>query len=307
MEKELLDVVIVGSGPAGLSAAIYCARSNLKVLVLEASVNGGKLYKTYEIDNYPGISKIGGVELAQKLIDHVKDYDVNIKAGEVLKLDDFKEYKTLTLKNGEVINTKTVIVATGTKERELDLPHSKEFTGRGISYCAVCDGFFYRKKDVVIIGGGNSALEESLYLASLCNSVTIVIRRDVFRGEQSLVDKVKANEKIKVISKHLPQELIIENDMISCIKLRNVDTNEITEIKCSGIFPYIGADPCSDFLDSSILDEKGYLIVNPDMSTNIKGIYGAGDVIQKELRQVITACNDGAIAANSIAKYLRNN
>lgn len=305
MEQELYDVIIIGSGPAGLTGALYCARANLKTLVLESGVNGGKLYKTYQIDNYPGFKNIGGVELASSLIEHTKEYGIKIKAGEVIKLEDNKDYKTLTLKNGDTLNTKTVIVASGTKERELDLPYAKEFTGRGISYCAVCDGFFYRKKDVVIIGGGNSALEEALYLSDLCNLVTIVIRRDTFRAEESIVDKVKANEKIKIIYKHLPEELIIENDLITGIKLRNVDTNEIIDVKCSGIFPYIGADPCSDFLDKSILNDKGYIIVNPDMSTAIKGIYAAGDVINKELRQVITACNDGAIAANSISKYLR--
>lgn len=305
MEQELYDVIIIGSGPAGLTGALYCARANLKTLVLESGVNGGKLYKTYQIDNYPGFKNIGGVELASSLIEHTKEYGIKIKAGEVIKLEDNKDYKTLTLKNGDTLNTKTVIVASGTKERELDLPYAKEFTGRGISYCAVCDGFFYRKKDVVIIGGGNSALEEALYLSDLCNLVTIVIRRDTFRAEESIVDKVKANEKIKIIYKHLPEELIIENDLITGIKLRNVDTNEIIDVKCSGIFPYIGADPCSDFLDKSILNDKGYIIVNPDMSTAIKGIYAAGDVINKGLRQVITACNDGAIAANSISKYLR--
>lgn len=305
MEQELYDVIIIGSGPAGLTGALYCARANLKTLVLESGANGGKLYKTYQIDNYPGLKNIGGVELASSLIEHTKEYGIKIKAGEVIKLEDNKDYKTLTLKNGDTLNTKTVIVASGTKERELDLPYAKEFTGRGISYCAVCDGFFYRKKDVVIIGGGNSALEEALYLSDLCNLVTIVIRRDAFRAEESIVDKVKANEKIKIIYKHLPEELIIENDLITGIKLRNVDTNEIIDVKCSGIFPYIGADPCSDFLDKSILNDKGYIIVNPDMSTAIKGIYAAGDVINKELRQVITACNDGAIAANSISKYLR--
>ena len=303
---EQYDVTIIGSGPAGLTAAIYSARSNLKTIIIESSVNGGKLYKTYEIDNYPGLLKIGGTELAEQLVKHVKNYNVEIKAGEVIKLLEDGENKKIVLKNGEEILTKTVIVATGTKERELNLPRAKEFTGRGISYCAVCDGFFYRKKDVVVIGGGNSALEESLYLAELCSSVTIVIRRDVFRGEQSVVDKVKSNDKIKIITKHLPEELLIENDVITGLKLKNVDTGEISEVKCNGIFPYIGADPCTDFLDASILDERGYIKTKPDMSTDIKGIYGAGDVVVKDLRQVVTACNDGAIAANSIAKYLRN-
>lgn len=303
--NELYDVVIIGAGPAGLTSAIYSARANLKTIVIESGVNGGKLYKTYEIENYPGIKKIGGVELAQQLVEHTKDFGVTIKAGEVLKVKEENEYKKIILKNNEEIFSKTVIVATGTKEKELDVDRTKEFTGRGISYCAVCDGFFYRKKDVVVIGGGNSALEESLYLADICNSVTIVIRRDEFRADASVVDRVKANEKIKIVVKSLPDSLVIEDDMIIGLNIKNVDTGEITKLDCMGIFPYIGADPCTEFLDSSILNERGYIKANPDMSTGIKGIYGAGDVIEKSLRQVVTACNDGAIAANSISKLLR--
>ena len=302
--QEIYDVLIIGAGPAGLTAAIYASRANLSVLIIEAGVNGGKLSKTYEIENYPGIEKIAGIELADQLTRHGQKFGAKLISGNVEKVID-GENKKVVLSDGSEYFGKAIIVATGTKERMLDLPEADRFTGRGISYCAVCDGFFYRKKDVVVIGGGNSALEESLYLASLVNKVTIILRRDVFRADASVVDKVMANEKIEVITKVIPEALRIEDDRITGLKIKNVETGETSTIDCAGIFPYIGADPCTDFLDQSILDEKGYIIVNSDMSTAIKGIYAAGDCIVKDLRQVVTACNDGAIAANSIIKVLK--
>ena len=303
--NELYDVIIIGGGPAGLTAAIYASRANLKVLIIEAAVNGGKLSKTYEIENYPGIKSISGLELATQLTEHSQQFGAKLISGEVMRIDNTDEGKNVVLKNDEVYSAKAVIVATGTKEKTLALEHADEFTGRGISYCAVCDGFFYRNKNVAIIGGGNSALEESLYLASLAAKVTIIIRRDEFRADASVVDKVKANEKIEIITKHLPESLVIENDRIVGLNIKDVDSGEISKVDCNGIFPYIGADPCTDFLDASILDERGYIIANNDMSTAIPGIYGAGDCIKKDLRQVVTACNDGAIAANSIIKSLK--
>ena len=302
--SERYDVVIVGAGPAGLTAAIYASRANLSVLIIEAGVNGGKLSKTYEIENYPGIKSISGLELANQLTEHGQQFGAKLIAGEVRFIEEGEILK-VKLADGTIYEAKAVIIATGTKERTLDLPHADEFTGRGISYCAVCDGFFYRKKQIAIIGGGNSALEEALYLASLAEKVTIIIRRDVFRADASVIDRVKANDKIEIITKHIPKELCIEDDRICGLKIENVDTGEETIVPCKGIFPYIGADPCTDFVDARILDERGYILANPDMSTAIKGIYGAGDCIKKDLRQVVTACNDGAIAANSIIKYLK--
>ncbi|MBO7676490.1 MAG: thioredoxin-disulfide reductase [Erysipelotrichaceae bacterium] len=302
--KEIYDVLIIGAGPAGLTAAIYASRANLSVLMIEGAVNGGKLSKTYEIENYPGIEKIGGVELADQLTKHGQKFGAKLISGNVEKVID-GETKKVVLSDGSEYEAKTIIVATGTKERTLDLPEADRFTGQGISYCAVCDGFFYRKKNVVVIGGGNSALEESLYLASLADKVTIIMRRDVFRAEASVVDKVKANEKIEVITKVVPEALRIENDRITGLQIKNVETGESCVLDCAGIFPYIGVDPCTDFLDASLLDEKGYVIVNKDMETSAKGIYAAGDCIVKDLRQVVTACNDGAIAASSIIKALK--
>ena len=206
--------------------------------------------------------------------------------------------------DGKEIEAKAIIIASGSKEKELDLEKANDYIGKGISYCAVCDGFFYRKKDVAIIGGGNSALEEALYLAKLCSSVTIIIRRDVFRADRSVIDKVLSSDRIRVIYKSLPEKLIIEDDVLKGLIIRNVEDGSLSEIECRGIFPYIGQSANTSFLDKSILDSKGYMIVNPDMSTAIEGIYGAGDVIAKGLRQVVTAANDGAIAANSIINRL---
>ena len=304
--NEQYDVIIVGAGPAGLTAAIYASRANLKVLIIESEVNGGKLSKTYEIENYPGISSISGLELANQLTEHGQKFGAELISGEVVRIDDNNTSKTVVLKDGKELTTKTVIVATGTKERALDLPRADEFTGRGISYCAVCDGFFYRNKNIAIIGGGNSALEEALYLASIAAKVTIIIRRDVFRADAKVVDKVKENEKIQIITKHLPDELVIEDNKITGLRIKDVESGETQIVECNGIFPYIGADPCTGFVDKKVLDDHGYIITNDDMSTAIPGLYAAGDCIQKDLRQVVTACNDGAIAANSIVKFLKD-
>ena len=305
MDKQF-DVIIIGAGPAGLTAAIYASRANLSTAIVEEGAPGGKLVKTFEIENYPGIKKIAGVDLAIEFMEHGLSFGAQLESGSLESLEKDGEDFVVTLTGGRKLKGRAVIVATGTKEKELDLPEAKRFTGRGISYCAVCDGAFYRNQDVVVIGGGNSALEESLYLTSLVNKVYIVIRRDQFRAEAGVVDKVLANDKIEVIYKHLPESLVIEDDKITGIMLKNVEDGSLKKVACTGIFPYIGADPSTAFLDKSLLDERGYLLVNGDMSTSMPGIYGAGDVCQKELRQVVTATNDGAIAANSVIKYLRN-
>ena len=302
---EKYDVIIIGSGPAGLTGAIYATRANLSVLIIEAEVNGGKLSKTFKIENYPGIKEIGGLELAMQLTEHAQNFGAKLISGTVEAITQEDNLKKVVLTNKQEYLAPYVIVATGTKERTLDLPKADEFIGKGISYCAVCDGFFYRNKKVAIIGGGNSALEEALYLSTIVDKLYIIIRRDEFRAEASVVDKVKNNNKIEIIYKHLPDSLVIEDDKIKGLKIRNVENNDIETIECDGIFPYIGADPCTSFLDSSILDEYGYVVVNDDMSTAIEGIYAAGDCIHKNLRQVVTACNDGAIAANSIANKMK--
>ena len=294
------DVIIIGCGPAGLTAAIYASRANLSVLILEGETPGGKLTKTYEIENYPGIMKISGVDLAMQMMEHGQQFGAEIGYATVTKVEDNGSYKTVHTADGQSYTCRAVIVATGTRERKLEVPGAGQFTGRGISYCAVCDGAFYKNKKVVVIGGGNSALEESLYLTQLVEQVTIVIRRDQFRAEAKVVEKVLNNPKIKVVYKHLPQELVITEGKISGLVIR-----KLTTLECAGIFPYIGADPATEFLqDLGVLNSAGYIEVNENMETAVKGIYGAGDVIVKDLRQVVTATNDGAIAANSVVRWL---
>lgn len=299
----MYDIIIIGAGPAGITAAIYAARSNLNVLVIEGESLGGKLTKIHEIENYPGFTTIGGNDLADHMLEHLKAFGVEIKLGLVKKIVD-GETKKIILEDDEELESKSIIIATGTKERLLDVPNSKEYTGKGISYCAVCDGFFYRKKDVIVVGGGNSAFQEALFLSSIANKVYIITRRDVFRADASIVEKAKNNEKIEIITKYLPKELVTENDRVKGLEIENVETKETKVLDCSGIFPYIGAIPNTSFVDLDILDERGYVVVDDNMATKLPGIYGAGDVTNKKLRQVVTATNDGAIAANAIAKYL---
>ena len=303
-EETMYDVVIIGGGPAGLTAAIYCLRANLSILILEKETMGGKLSKTYKIENYPGFKEINGADLANHFINQVKNLNADIKEGNVISIKNNKDEKDIVLDTNEIIKTKTIIIATGTKEKTLDLPKANEFIGNGISYCAVCDGFFYRKKDVAIIGGGNSALEEALYLSSLVNKIYIVIRRDVFRAEKSIINKILNNPKIEIIKNHLPESLIIKDDKIAGLNIKDVSTNKVTKIDCNGIFPYIGSLPNTNFVPEEILDENKYIIVNKNMETKTKGIYAAGDVINKNLRQIVTATSDGAIAANSAINYL---
>lgn len=303
--ENVYDVTIIGAGPAGLTAAIYARRANLSTAVIEYAVPGGKLYSTYEIDNYPGFQKISGASLGDELVEHAKKFNADFVNAKVASVNKFSNLFEVKFDNGQIIVSKTVIVASGTKEKKLELEHSDEFVGNGISYCAVCDGFFYKNKDVVVIGGGNSALEEALYLTSIVNKVYIVIRRDVFRADASVVEEINNNPKIQVVTKSLPDSLIIDNGAIKGINVKNVDDQTITPIECSGIFPYIGSLPETEFVPNEVLNDNKYIIVNEKMETSIPGLYAAGDVIVKSLRQVITACNDGAIAATNASKFIK--
>ena len=304
--NEIYDVVIVGAGPAGLTAAIYASRANLETLMIEASVSGGKLYKTHQIENYPGVETVEGSVLAEQLVKHSQEFGAELRSGEVAKIEDINGVKKVSLVDGAEIYAKAVIIATGTKERLLKVPGALEHIGNGVSYCAVCDGFFYRNKPLVVIGAGNSGMEESLFLADTVSHITIIEMAKEPLAEATIVDAVNANPKIDVIYGHTVDALKFdENDHLVSVLIKDVETDEKRFIECNGVFPYMGADPATNFVDPTILDERGYIKVNPDMSTAIKGIYGAGDCVTKGLRQVITACNDGAIAANSVAKLLK--
>ena len=299
---EVKDVLIVGAGPAGLSAAIYLIRSGYEVTIFEKGFPGGKVNLTAEVENYPGIEKISGPDLAFKIYEHALNLGAKITSKEVKKIIKDKDvFKVFT--ENDTFMFKAVIIATGTIENKLEVENSIKFENHGISYCAVCDGRFYKDKEVAVIGGGNAALEEALYLEKICSKVHLIHRRNEFRADQIVVDLVKKSS-IDIIYDSIVTKVEGDN-LVTGLELLNVKTQSTSTLKVSGIFPYIGARPNTQFLDNQLLDEKGYLLVNERMETKLVGLYGCGDVIKKDLRQVVTATSDGAIAAINVANYLK--
>lgn len=304
MRKEC-DLIIIGAGPAGMTAAIYASRAGLKTVMLEEGAPGGKLTKTFEIDNYPGAAKANGFELANLMFQQSTSFGAVYEYGSVVSINS-GDLKIVTCEDGSEYAAKAVIVASGTKERLLNIPGEEDNIGRGVSYCAVCDGAFFRDKTVAVIGGGNSALEEALYLTQFAAKVYVIIRRDVFRADQLVVDEINANPKIEVITKHIPIAIIDDGSKVKSLQLRNVSDESEQELAVDGIFPYIGADPITGFLkDLDVCDEHGYMMVDANQETSVKGIYGAGDVCAKGLRQVVTATSDGAVAAQAVVKAIK--
>lgn len=301
------DIVIIGGGPAGLSAALYASRAGAKVIVIESGAPGGKLNLTAHIENYPGVKKKMGPELAYGMYEQSLSFGASLKMTEVKQIIDLGDYKKV-ITSKEEIETKAVIIATGTKERKMGLPLEDKMTGQGISYCAVCDGPFFKGKEVAVVGGGNSAIEESLYLASIVERVHVIMRRDVFRADDYLVKQALDNEKITFHFKKKPHVLIIEDNKLKGLELEDSVTGEIEPLEVQGIFPFIGLNPVTDFVkDLGITNDQGYIKVDENMETSIKNIFAIGDVREKTLRQVVTAANDGAIAGQYAAKVVKEN
>ena len=301
------DLIIVGGGAAGLTSAIYARRAGLKTLVLEAFAPGGKLIKTFELENWPGHKNVSGSQLAYDIYEQAMALGTDYLYEKAEQIIDKGSQKIVVCEGNKHFAAKAIIIATGTVERTLNIPGEMEMVGRGVSFCAVCDAAFYRNKPVVIVGAGNSAFEESLYLAEFASHVTILARSDKYVAELITQEKVQQNPKITILPFRQSLEVVIEDGKVAGMRALNTKTNKEEVIPASGIFPYIGADPVTNFIkDLGITNAQGYLQVNEDMSTAISGIYGAGDVCAKVLRQVVTATNDGAIAAQSALKYIRD-
>ena len=300
------DLVIIGSGPAGMTAAIYGARADLKVLMLDKLAPGGQIINTNEIQNYTGVGTINGAELAMNMFNHTQELNVEFDYGTVCKIDADGDVKKIHIEEDpdKVIECKAVIIATGTTNRKLNIDKEEQFIGNGISFCAICDGAFYAGKDVVVIGGGNSAVEESIYLASMVKSLTIVTMFDL-TADPIACDRLRSLDNVKVY----PYQDVLEflgDTSLEGIHFKSTKTGEETTLKCDGVFEYIGLLPVTDFVkDLGITNDYGYIEVNEKIETKIPGVYGAGDCITKNLRQVITACADGAIAAQEASRYIK--
>ena len=300
----MYDTIIIGAGPAGMTAALYAARSNLKVALLERGIPGGQMNNTADIENYPGYANISGPELAEKMFEPLENLGVEHLFGLVEKIEDRGNFKEIITED-ERFEAKTVIIASGANHRHLGVPGEEDYNSRGVSYCAVCDGAFFRDEDLLVVGGGDSAVEEAIFLTRFAKSVTIVHRRDELRAQKVLQDRAFANEKIRFVWDSVVESIHGDERKVTGVTFKNVKTGELSQAEFGGIFIYVGLDPVSEFAaDLGITDEAGWILTDHQMKTSIAGIYAVGDVRQKDLRQITTAVGDGAIASQEAYKYL---
>ncbi len=300
----MIDVIICGSGPAGMSAALYLKRANLNILVIEKGTPGGKLISTALIENYPGYIENTGIDLAMIMYRQVKRNKIPYVFSEVQKIEKLEEEHFIVHTKDGDYESKMVIWAAGTIAKSIDALGEHEFVGRGISYCAICDGSFHEKQDVVVIGGGNSAFEEASYLSKICNKVTIITRGSAFKADQVLLEKAKNSPKVELITNHEVTEFS-GDILLEKVTIRDCLTKEIKEIAVKGAFIYIGFIPSSTILENfDVLNEEKYIIVDKNCETKVKGLFAAGDCIEKSIRQIATAVADGISCASSIIKRM---
>lgn len=304
---NIYDIIIVGAGPAGMTAAIYAIRANMRVLLLDRLAPGGQMINTNEVENYTGTGKLSGAELAIKMFEHTQELGVEFDYKTVVNISNGGDLKTVTCEEeGTVYQAKAVILATGTVPRRLGVPGEEEWAANGISWCAICDGAQYRDKEVVVIGGGNSAVEESIYLAGICTKLTIVTMLDL-TADPKACDQLRKMPNVTIY----PYQEVLEftgTDRLTGVRFKSTK-EDATEryVTCDGVFEYIGFSASSQaFADLGILDRTGCIQTDARMCTSVPGIFGAGDITVKHLRQIITACSDGAVAANSAASYVES-
>ncbi|HOE77220.1 MAG TPA: thioredoxin-disulfide reductase [Bacilli bacterium] len=300
----MYDVLVIGGGPAGMTAAIYLKRANLNVAFIEKGAPGGKMTETYLIENYPGFPSINGADLALAMYQQTLNLNIPHLYGEVKSVEKTPEGFTVKTEFEE-FQAQKIIVATGTVSRKLHIPGEDQFLGKGISFCAVCDGSLYKDKTVAVIGGGNSAFEESIYLSRLVQHVHIIVRSSRFRAEEALIKKVEAVPNITI---HKENETLAFLGNASLEKIRLLDKTERKEweLPVDGAFIYIGFDPATQFLNNlGVLDQDGYIVVDENYETKVKGLYGAGDCLPKKTRQIVTATGDGASAASALVRSYR--
>ncbi|MEI8390741.1 MAG: thioredoxin-disulfide reductase [bacterium] len=304
-QKELnYDLLILGGGPAGLTAALYGGRGLLKTAIVDTGVTGGQLTNILEIENYPGFPLISGYDLVEKIEQHADKFNIEkFIMQEITKIDLISPVKTIETSEN-IFKAKTIIIATGARLQKIGVPGETEFIGRGVSYCAVCDGAFFKEKEVCVIGGGNAAVEEALYLTRFASKVNIIHRRDSLRAEKIYQEKAYANPKINFIWDTVVTS-VNGKDKVESISVQNVITGENTELKTDAVFPYIGYSPNTELFQEQIkLDSKGFIETDINLATSCEGVFAAGDVRVSPLRQVVISAADGAISATSAVKYL---
>lgn len=308
MTNEILDVCIIGSGPAGLSASVYASRAGLNHIIYEKfPISGGQIVNTGEVENYLGFTSLGGFDLAQKFYEHAVKAGASFKTEVVKSIEKNNGIFEIISEKGETVYTKTVIAATGVKSKTLGAKGETEFTGKGVSYCAHCDGAFYRNKTAVVVGGGDTAVSDALYLSNLCKQVIVVHRRDEFRAAKSLIDKLEAKQNVKIIRGFVLEEIKGETK-VEFVILKSVKNNETQEFLTDGVFIAVGVNPENElFKDIAETNKAGFLIANEDCKTSLEGLFVAGDLRAKPLKQIVTAVSDGANAIYSAEEYLREN
>ena len=313
MRDKPYDLIIIGAGPAGLTAAIYAKRALLKTLLLEKDSAGGKLNKTAEVENYPGFVKIDGSELAQKLVEHVNNYNIDLKDEEVILINKVNQEIFEVKTKNTIYFSKAIIIASGTEENRLKVPGETEFTNFGVSYCAICDGYLFRGQIVAVVGGGYSACEAALYLSNIAKQVYLIHRREEFRVDQEIEQEVKQNSRIKLILNSAVSEIGGDTEAekkLTYLILEERGKNGLVKKKLliNALFPCVGLSPYTGFLHSlNICDGKNYINVNEKCATKISGLFAVGDVIRPaRIRQIVTATSDGSIAAQAVVEYLRS-
>ena len=301
----MYDLIIIGSGPSGLSAAVYAMRARLNALIIEKEAySGGQIVNTERVDNYLGMYGTSGFDLANAFRGHANSLGAQFVSGDVVCLSDAGTHKVVCLSDGRKLDTRSVLIATGAKHKMLGVPGEEKFKGMGVSYCATCDGAFYKGKTVVCVGGGNVALEDALYLSNLCETVYLIHRREEFRASRDVQDKVKAKKNIIFMPYYVVTE-ICGSDVLTEVVIKNNKTDEEKTLSVSGVFVAVGMEPETDFARGLVqMDEKGYIIADESCLTSCDGIFAAGDVRTKEVRQVITAVSDGACAIHFIEAFL---
>lgn len=301
------DLIIIGSGPAGIAASIYAKRAELSFIVIEkAPVSGGQILNTYEVDNYPGIPSIGGFDLGMKFREHADKLGAEFVTGEVSDFLVEGDEKIVVLDDGSKYSAKSVVIATGGSPRHLNVPGEAELAGMGVSYCATCDGAFFRNKTVAVVGGGDVAVEDAIFLARICKQVYVIHRRDEFRASKSVASKLLALENVTVLWNSVVEK-INGSDKVESIIVADTKSKEQKSYEVDGVFIAVGYIPNSQVYSKLVkVDEAGYIIAGEDCKTNIPGVFAAGDVRTKDLRQIITAAADGANAITAVEKYLNS-